>query len=791
MVQTGFNGLIALIVECFFARRVYICAVFNSEAKHHAHSLPVSKNTFIAAIIVTLSCFHFIFTLKSLRLGSMGEFQQLIWVTSAGNGSLAAADILIAASLCFYLYRSRTGYESVATGLVSSLIGIGTVITAENVELPRFTSGAIIKQIVHVSFTLPSGFNKERSGSSSNSSREMGKATISCATQGQHSDVHYYKNRRRRYILILVRFLADRKRVFGPAVVFCSVVYVRMEAPENAFNSASNSWTHLTFSIAITMSVNLLRNALLDGLKDLPGTREFHVHVLVSSPRKHADLYPYALPRPRSYLQDILILLSEQKTPDLQRIMVSGIEACVYNIPTTSCAILYVSKVDSTGQAYSPSPTSALVRSLLLFYADPATRPIEAQHLWIHLFARAQNQYLFPNSSEFVGKRPLSDVRLCGWWKGIFTGVATELDARSQSKAVIRLNYVLPGYSELEAENSLKATSPSSSPSSPPHLLRWTYGHPYSQQDIPLPCPKSEVMNLGHYIPWFDDDPKSRFIDEIAYTTENGRVKSPARKRTRTNSRLDSAKKQSEEDGEDVQTSAKKDDRKDERPSGELGIVSPDEFWERMSFRQECVAGAVTGFFTLGVTFPHPASSNFSMHSSISPLAPQPGQVSSQINKRIMTSLHTAVDFSSTDFATRATESLEGAIRGLCEGISSIPTPIIQVPRPIRATDRSKSERRTPEPSSLLAPPPPSTPPPRMANGTRIVPDISPNPFPEPEPSLETYNSHIYGSMCVSNPDRPSKKAEAAAGVKQGAGNLADAPQVTVLTVRKKKKRTE
>ncbi|PBK97851.1 hypothetical protein ARMGADRAFT_1027264 [Armillaria gallica] len=534
------------------------------------------------------------------------------------------------------------------------------------------------------------------------------------------------------------------------------------------------------------MSVNLLRNALLDGLKELPGTREFHVHVLVSSPRKHADLYPYALPRPRSYLQDILILLSEQRTPDSQRIMVSGIEACVYNIPTTSCAILYVSKVDSTGQACSPSPTSALVHSLLLYYADPATRPVEAQHFWIHLFARAQNQYLFPNSSEFVGKRPLSDVRLCGWWKRIFTGVATELDARSQSKAIIRLNYVLPGYSELEAENSLKSMSSFSSSSSPPSLLRWTYGHPYSQQDIPLPCPKSEVLNLGHYIPWFDDDPKSRFIDEIAYTTENGRVKSPAQKRTRTNSRLDLAKKQSEEDGEDVQTSAKKDDRKDERPSGELGIVSPDEFWERMSFRQECVAGAVTGFFTLGVTFPHPASSNSSMHSSISPLAPQPGQVSSQINKRIMTSLHTAVDFSSTDFATRATESLEGAIRGLCEGIASIPTPIIQAPRPIRATDRPpKADRRTPEPSSLLAPPQPSTPPPRMANGTRIVPDISPNPFPEPEPSLETYNSHIYGSVCVSNPDRPSKKADTAAGVKQSAGSSADAPQVTVLTANK------
>lgn len=35
----------------------------------------------------------------------------LQWVTSAGNGSSAVADILIAASLCFYLHINRTGHR--------------------------------------------------------------------------------------------------------------------------------------------------------------------------------------------------------------------------------------------------------------------------------------------------------------------------------------------------------------------------------------------------------------------------------------------------------------------------------------------------------------------------------------------------------------------------------------------------------------------------------------------------------------------------------------------------------
>jgi regulator of Ty1 transposition protein 109 len=92
------------------------------------------------------------------------------------------------------------------------------------------------------------------------------------------------------------------------------------------------------------------------------------------------------------YLQDTLILPSEQTTPDSpsQAVFVSAIESCVYNIPAMSCAILYVSKVDSTGQATAsaPSPTPVLVHALLLFYADLAARPIMisavADHLWIH-----------------------------------------------------------------------------------------------------------------------------------------------------------------------------------------------------------------------------------------------------------------------------------------------------------------------------------------------------------------------------------------------------------------------
>ncbi|KAJ6557394.1 DUF1714 domain-containing protein [Mycena vulgaris] len=513
-----------------------------------------------------------------------------------------------------------------------------------------------------------------------------------------------------------------------------------------------------------------LRDHLLDGLRNIPGSREFHIHVLVSSPRKFQGLFPFAQPRPRSYLQDILILLSEQSTPDSARVFTTAIEACVHNVPATSCAIFYVSKVDSTGQSTSPSPAATLVRSLLVYYADPVTRPISAAHLWIHLFARAQSQYLFPNSADYSGKRPLSDVKLCAWWKRVLSEVAHAVSARANANATIRLYYVLPGYSQLEAEQSLRRAAASDDATGP----SWIYGHPYSQTDIPLPCPAPtpdpQQQNLGHFIPSFDDDPKSRFMDEIACTPDAEGIRSPPRKRMRTLPHSNDADVPKEAAAEKERQGGKA-----ERILGELGKVSAEEFWERMSFRQECVAGAVTGFFVAGISCPTSQSGP-----AIAPLAPLPGQVSCQLNKRILSSLMTGLEFSTVERSIKATETLEGAIRGLCEGIAAVPASRT-------ATHTRDSDRRTPEPEpsrALLAPP--STPPRR---GSAHVPDVSPNPFPEPVTSLETYHAHIYGSICVSNAPRPPKTPSG--GGEDGGAPAEPGPRVTVLAVRKKKKRAE
>jgi len=109
-LQTDCNGLIGLIVECFFARRLWM----------------LSRNPFLVGVIVVLAFVHFglgvYFTVQGFILVDLAKFSELIWVTSAGLGSAAAADLIIAISLCYYLMKNRTGITR-TDSIITTLIG--------------------------------------------------------------------------------------------------------------------------------------------------------------------------------------------------------------------------------------------------------------------------------------------------------------------------------------------------------------------------------------------------------------------------------------------------------------------------------------------------------------------------------------------------------------------------------------------------------------------------------------------------------------------------------------------
>lgn len=489
----------------------------------------------------------------------------------------------------------------------------------------------------------------------------------------------------------------------------------------------------------------ILRDALLASLESIPGTRNFHLHALVTQSRKHSGLYPYATPRPRVFVQDVLILLSEQASEGGPNVFVAAIEAAIYHVPSTSSSLLYVAKVDSTGQAKAPSPTSVLVRAFLTFYASPQTRPFQSKHIWIHVFARSQTQYIFPNSADYTGKHVLTDVQLCGWWKQQLEKVATSI-AHKDPTAKRHISYLLPGLNELEAEQAMRKRNVPNPPQV--HPLTWQYGQPFTSSDIPSPCPPPDgaPSNLGHTIPYFDDDPKSRFLDDLVNTLDAPMApSSPAKKRRK----LDG------DDEEKVKPTA------DKPNMGELSKLSAAEFWERMGFRQECVQGAITGFFALAVS-----TSSEGSHHAPSPhsLIVHPGEVSTNVFRRIHTTLTKNNEFCSTVIAENATSVVESLIRSLCE--------------PGLPDDGPPPPTETPI-SLASSPPAPSTP----SRRASTLEDEKDNQAPSaevPVASPDTYLKFIYGQIQLSNPPLPPKNPMS--------GSEGILEPVTLLAVRKKKR---
>ena len=328
-----------------------------------------------------------------------------------------------------------------------------------------------------------------------------------------------------------------------------------------------------------------------------------------------------------------------------RKVFVSAIHAYLYTLPTYQREILYISKVDSSG--YLPTPIS-ISKALILSFITYHLRPDVARgtRVQVQLFARSQAQYLFPNSSKAPRKRVAGGLGLCGWWKGVYEGAARahlerypgslsvkaaedghaegSNDAGPSSPSAslktgppITLRYLLPSYSEAEAKGMLGA------PRHPlPNGVEWTYGPPFT-------LPIDRHAGLALTIPSLTDDPKTRFLEELVsesgrhldedpdqpgrdqvgdtngQSTKDGRTGGPAlTPQSSTATLVDSPKKSKPS----VQSSSRhtlreKDKERDEsdRKAAETALwrITPEEFWERMGFRQECASGDVTGFFSL------------------------------------------------------------------------------------------------------------------------------------------------------------------------------------------------
>lgn len=231
---------------------------------------------------------------------------------------------------------------------------------------------------------------------------------------------------------------------------------------------------------------------------------------------------------------------SEQK-----EILCYAVEIFIYF--TAHNTTFFVSKADSTGyldllklEKNISSPLRTITTTFLHHLTNTYQEP--KVHSIISLFARSQNQYLFPRSIEYPGKHVLNDRSLIRWWCSVLNPIVEDARATVNSHwETVKGYLIIPGLDSHETIMHVPKRSEK----------LWTVGHPL----LEISTDKENIVPK-FLIPQFPDDPKARFIDELdEETLKCGNLAGHWK-----------------------------------------NITTLDQFWEMMAFRQECSAGRLVGF---------------------------------------------------------------------------------------------------------------------------------------------------------------------------------------------------
>lgn len=270
-----------------------------------------------------------------------------------------------------------------------------------------------------------------------------------------------------------------------------------------------------------------------------------------------------------------------------KEVIVFGLEALVYNTPHLTT--IFVSKADSTGylhllQTARKVSLLRLVSTAFLSYLVE-TRQRAGVRLVLSLFARAQNQYLFPGSIDNPGKHVLDDRGLIKWWCRVVDPVLRERQpesvlSQSQDKGEFDQSVestknsataylIVPGCDRLETRGFFPSTARFGDDRDRP---RWVNGYPLQQL-----CGKPNAPPRC-LVPRLPDDPKTRFLSDL--------------------------------DEELPKRDLDAGDGPKENAGQWKSVKSLDGFWEMMAYRQECSAGRLVGFLWLVVNPPGLVNSN-------------------------------------------------------------------------------------------------------------------------------------------------------------------------------------
>ncbi|KAF4978682.1 hypothetical protein FZEAL_4976 [Fusarium zealandicum] len=327
----------------------------------------------------------------------------------------------------------------------------------------------------------------------------------------------------------------------------------------------------------------------------LPRGHEFSIYHISTPPTKTDPLYspPPNERHERTYCENHFLAVaidaptqtpeSNTKDDDIEngsgkQVLVLGIEVFIYT--TARSTTLFVSKADSTGYLNllklpkgTPSPIREICATFVRFLIEKRRR--RGIQFVVNLFARAQDQYLFPGSVNYSGKHVLDDRGLIKWWCRVLDPLLGPAPNTMEAPWKGAKGYiVVPGLETYETR-ALTPRRPDSS---------WDFAHPF--QRISHYYREFDWVPPRCLIPHFPDDPKSRFRDEL---------------------------------DEEAATSAAM-----QTTGSWKSVKTLDMFWEMMAYRQECSSGRMTGFIWLVFDDQEEASATKSNDSSQSTLPSQP-----------------------------------------------------------------------------------------------------------------------------------------------------------------------
>lgn len=312
-----------------------------------------------------------------------------------------------------------------------------------------------------------------------------------------------------------------------------------------------------------------LRDRLAEAL---PLNSQFHVYHLSSPPTPCSSIYsaPPGLAPEKTFCESHF--LSATVRSDQNQIQVFALEVLIYT--TEYLTTLFVSKADSTGYLHllnlpkgTPSPLKTISQTFLAFLIEKRRR--SNRKLVLSLFARAQDQYLFPGSIENPRKHVLDDRGLVKWWCQVLDPILQQYPSmheesvpRPGSVHGVHATFTSQGFLRVPGcdLHETRAFFPRNAHDSANREGRWKVSDPL--RDLR----QSAALPERCLIPRFPDDPKARYVDEL-----DDELPEPSSQTQQSPSR-------------------------GQRPGRWRSVRSLEQFWEMMAFRQECSSGRLVGF---------------------------------------------------------------------------------------------------------------------------------------------------------------------------------------------------